>query len=168
MYDNVQKCQPQYNKMVDPKLRDLLDKIFVSDPETRISIEQMKQHKVFEEFDFSVSMTQRFKASGPFIPDEPTYFERADRDSEKMKEAVKPKNLLAAIMGNPQALDAQNAKNDQKNFEFDHAHYDKFEREVKKVQDEADLGGAQAQPQVPRRRQNPLGDFKFRRINELF
>ena len=45
-------------------------------------------------------MTQRFKAYGPYIPEEATYFERADRDSEKDAKVVKPKNILAAIMGN--------------------------------------------------------------------
>lgn len=47
-------------------------------------------------------MSQRFKASGPYIPTEATYYERAERYSEKEEQAiVKPKNILAAIMGNP-------------------------------------------------------------------
>lgn len=46
---------------------------------------------------------------------------------------------------------------------FDEAHYDKFERERRKDDEiiEAETAGR-------RKRHNPLGDFKFRRINELF
>ena len=84
-------------------------------------------------------MAQRFKANGPYIPKEPVYFERADRDS--VKEVAKPKNILAAIMGNPQAFGQETTKNEQKKLDFDQAHYDKFEREVKKVQDDADCDG---------------------------
>lgn len=112
-------------------------------------------------------MSQRIRASAPYIPEEATYFERADRDSEQMKKVVKPKNILAAIMGmgNPANQLVEN-KREPKRMDFDQAHYEKFEREVKKEQDEADPEG---KPQaVARKRQNPLGDFKFRRINELF
>jgi len=43
---------------------------------------------------------------------------------------------------------------------FDEAHYNKFEREDKKQGMEEQTGR--------RKRHNPLGDFKFVRINELF
>jgi hypothetical protein len=39
-------------------------------------------------------------ASAPFIPQEPVFNEKADRDSVE-EEVIKPRNLLAAIMGNP-------------------------------------------------------------------
>lgn len=59
-----------------------------------------------------------------------------------MKETnVKPKNILAAIMGNPQALGEQKKQTEQKKMDFDQAHYEKFELEVKKLQDEAAIEG---------------------------
>jgi hypothetical protein len=46
-------------------------------------------------------MRDRFtNGVAPFIPPEPVFNEQAVRDSE-VKEPIKPKNLLAAIMGNP-------------------------------------------------------------------
>ena len=45
-------------------------------------------------------MRDRHASLGPFIPTEAAFNERADRDSEQMAE-VKPKNILAAIMGVP-------------------------------------------------------------------
>ena len=50
--------------------------------------------------------------------------------------------------------------------DFDEAHYDKFQREAKKAEDELDPEGKNRME--VRKRHNPLGDFKFRRINELF
>ena len=38
VYENIHKCQPTYNKNVNQVLRDLLGKIFVLDPELRISL----------------------------------------------------------------------------------------------------------------------------------
>lgn len=82
-------------------LRDLLNKIFVPDPELRISLEDIKNHAVFKDFDFTYDMRDRFiYASAPFIPSEAIFNEQADRDS-KEEEVLKPKNILAAIMGNP-------------------------------------------------------------------
>lgn len=106
VYENVTKCQPTYNKLITMGLKDLLDKIFVSDPEVRISIAQIKEHQIFEGFDFDVSLSQRFKASAPYIPKEATYFEYADRKSEEVP-LEKPKNILAAIMGNPTTEEKQ-------------------------------------------------------------
>ena len=48
VYEKVSLCQPQYNKFVSQNLRDLLSKIFVPDPELRISLEAMKEHSVFK------------------------------------------------------------------------------------------------------------------------
>jgi len=49
---------------------------------------------------------------------------------------------------------------------FDEAHYNKFEREDKKARDNSRTHNDDSP--AKRRRQNPLGDFKFVRINELF
>lgn len=55
--------------MINATLRDLLDKIFVADPEQRITFDEMKEHNVFSDFDFSMKMRDRFKyGSAPFIP----------------------------------------------------------------------------------------------------
>ena len=68
-----------------------------------MSLERMKTHKVFKEFDFTVPIRERFlNSTAPFIPTEPVFNEQADRDSEQLPGA-KPKNILAAIMGNPAA-----------------------------------------------------------------
>ena len=78
-----------------------------------------------------------------------------------MNKAIKPANLLAAIMGNPQANAGPGVAT--KNMDFDEAFYNKFEKLDEKGKDnETDS------PNNKRRRKNPLGDFKFKRINELF
>ena len=83
MYEKINACAPEYGKAVTRPLRDLLSKIFVPDPEVRISLERMKAHKVFKEFDFTVPMRERFlNSTAPFIPAEATFNEQADRYSE--------------------------------------------------------------------------------------
>ena len=140
-------------------MRDLLNKIFIPDPELRIALDQIKDHRVFHEFDFTVSMIDRFNnGCAPFIPKEAAFNEEAKRFSE-VAQPVKPKNLLAAIMGNPQATEIVQ---EPKRLSFDEAHYNKFEREDKNANDE------QNETTNRRKRQNPLGDFKFKRINEYF
>jgi len=49
-------------------------------------------------------MAERFQNStAPYIPTEAVFNEEANRCSEKEAEPIKPKNLLAALMGNPAA-----------------------------------------------------------------
>ena len=140
-------------------MRDLLGKIFVPDPELRISLEQIQEHRVFSEFDFSVPMIDRYtNGCAPFIPKEAIFNEEANRFSEQPV-AVKPRNILAAIMGDPTGLEVPQHK---PNLNFDEAHYNKFEREDKNCYDEENASINK------RKRQNPLGDFKFKRINEYF
>ena len=87
-------------------MRDLLNKIFIPDPELRISLEQIKEHRVFQDFDFSVSMIDRYNnGCAPYIPKEAAFNEEANRASETVAQPVKPKNILAAIMGNPAGTD---------------------------------------------------------------
>ena len=47
VYENINKCQPVYNKLINQQLRDLLNKVFVKDPEVRMTLDQMKEHRVF-------------------------------------------------------------------------------------------------------------------------
>jgi len=164
VYENINKCQPVYTKTIGSTLRDLLNKVFVKDAEVRITLQQMQLHKVFEDWDWEVPIRQRYwYTAGPFVPKEAAFNETHDRASEE-KEAAKPKNLLAAIMGNP----LEEAK--KKPFpailamHFDEAHYNKFERADGRANEGA---GADHSPSK-RKRQNPLGDFKFVKINELF
>ena len=48
VYEKINICKPTYNKFITTPMKDLLNKIFVPDPELRISLEQMKNHKVFK------------------------------------------------------------------------------------------------------------------------
>ena len=41
-YDKIMKSTPTYTRLVSQQLRDLLDKIFVSDPSMRINFEEIK------------------------------------------------------------------------------------------------------------------------------
>lgn len=124
VYEKINLCQPTYNKKVGPMLRDLLSKIFVPDPERRISLAEIKEHRFLKDFDFSVKMQDRFlNSSAPFIPAEAMFNEQANRNSEI--DAIKPANLLAAIMGKP---DATAVPNFNKKLQFDEEHYNKFEK----------------------------------------
>jgi len=140
----------------------MLNKVFVKDPEVRMTLEQMKRHRVFAEHDWNIPVKTLFWCgSGPYIPKEAMFNEKADRESEK-PEPTKPKNILAALMGNPLA-DDKAAKAKQKDLNFDEMHYSKFEREEERARDNQEVDSP-----TKRKRQNPLGDFKFVKINELF
>ena len=70
-------------------------------------------------------MRDRFtNGLAPFIPPAPVFNEKAERDSAVV-EPIKPKNILAAIMGNPM-MDAKGVQPTDKMMDFDEAHYDKF------------------------------------------
>ena len=69
-------------------------------------------------------MIDRFQNDcAPFIPKEAVFNEVADRHSEA-DTVAKPKNILAALMGNP----AQEGEKPEyeKRLTFDEAHYNKF------------------------------------------
>ncbi len=48
VYEKIAQCQPTYTKAVGPVLRDLLAKIFVPDPAQRITIDDIKEHRLFK------------------------------------------------------------------------------------------------------------------------
>ena len=76
IYEKVGACQPQYNKFVTHSMRDLLSKVFVPDPELRLSLEEIKQHQVFRDFDFTYNMRDRYmNATAPFVPTEAVFNE---------------------------------------------------------------------------------------------
>lgn len=98
----------------------------------------MKRHKVFAEQDWDIPVqTLYWCGSGPFIPAEAMFNEKADRESEKV-EPAKPKNILAAIMGNPLADDKGEKDKKAKDLRFDEMHYNKFEREEERARDYQD------------------------------
>ena len=105
-------------------------------------------------------MQDRFENSvAPFVPTEATFNERADRTSDQQA-PIKPANILAAIMGKGDP--AEVLKPQEKRLSFTEQHFEKFLREADMNKD------GQEEPQIRRKRQNPLGDFKFKRINEYF
>lgn len=44
IYEKVVKCQPTYSSLINPQLRDLLNKIFILDQDNRIKYEEIKKH----------------------------------------------------------------------------------------------------------------------------
>lgn len=63
-------------------MKDLLSKIFVPDPEMRVTLERIKEHSLFRDIDWTVSMMDRYENSrAPFVPSEAVFNEQADRDS---------------------------------------------------------------------------------------
>lgn len=48
LFDNIGRCKPTFNRKINQNLRDLLNRIFVSDPNDRISIQEIKEHPVFK------------------------------------------------------------------------------------------------------------------------
>jgi serine/threonine protein kinase len=84
VYEKIHKCQPSYDRKISSNLRDLLDKIFVPDPEMRISISQIKKHQIFKDIDFQISMVDQVsKKSAPFIPPNPLFNEDVQRNSHE-------------------------------------------------------------------------------------
>mgnify|MGYP000445186542 CR=1 FL=1 len=81
VYEKICMCQPVYNRKVPNIVRDLLDKIFVTDPGMRLTFDEMKKHAVFKDFDFSVAMIDRIRGPAPWVPEEDLLEELADRDS---------------------------------------------------------------------------------------
>ena len=90
-------------------------------------------------------MNDIFSTVAPYVPTEAIFNEQADRNSNPAEK----KKGLAGIF-------AANANTDEKRLSFDEKHFEKFLRE----DDFTNI--------AKRKRQNPLGDFKFKRINDIF
>lgn len=83
VYEKICKCQPSYYGKISSNLRDLLGKIFVPDPDMRITISQIKKHPIFKDIDFQMSMVDQVsKKSAPFIPPNPLFNEDVQRNSQ--------------------------------------------------------------------------------------
>ena len=80
IYEKIVKCQPTYNSQMTNQfqLRDLLGKIFVLDQDNRLKIEEIKDHSLFADTDWSQTMIDIFtKTSAPFIPAEEQFYQRS-------------------------------------------------------------------------------------------
>ena len=118
IYEKVTKCQPNYNGLIPPTLRDLLDKIFVLDQENRIKYNQIKKHALFHELDWSKSMSEIFhEMTAPFLPKEEDFNEKPIRASTEKKKG------FAAFL-----KDTGGGQQDQ-NMIFDEDHFNKFLKE---------------------------------------
>lgn len=93
-----------------------------------------------------MSMKDRYhKTTAPWIPSEPTFNEMAIRNQEP--------NLLQMMAPPPKKAEKPSVQK-HTSLQFDEAHFNQFEQEHE-IQDK-------------RKRQNPLGDFTFIKINEIF
>ena len=124
-----------------------MNKIFVPDPEMRMTIQEIKQHFFFREVNWRMSMQDRFASTtAPIIPEECKYSEADENPRD---------NLLAALFDQNVGLnDGRNMK--PQKLSFDEDHFQKFLKEDQQPKEVT----------AKRKRQNPLGDFRFKRINE--
>ena len=67
MYDKILSCQPTYGPLLDPTQKDLLNKIFVGDPNLRASLQDIKDHRLFRNIDWDQARSKQLKP--PFVPD---------------------------------------------------------------------------------------------------
>ena len=131
------------------KIRDLLDKIFVTDASIRIGLDEMKKHNIFKDFDFSVSMVDRIRGQAPWVPEEDILEELADRDSQTGEPKLKKRGFLAEVMA---ANGGGNFEDNGRRMSFDDDHFKKFLRENKKGEAGTFLAGAALEDMSPKRR----------------
>ena len=91
-----------------------MNKIFVPDPELRITFDEIKQHPVFKDFDFGVAMVDRVRGQAPWVPEEDLLEELADRDSQTGEPKMKKRGwgvpgMLRKSPGSGQAWRAGSA-----------------------------------------------------------
>jgi len=55
LYEKILKCEPTYNRQVPQSVRELANKIFVPDPEMRMTIQEIKNHWLFRDVDWNRS-----------------------------------------------------------------------------------------------------------------
>ena len=84
IFEKVNSCQVNYNWKIKSNLGELLDRIFVTDPEQRIGLPAIKQHLVFkvsfgdlsnnfiyflQDIYWDIPMSEHFRNnSAPFVP----------------------------------------------------------------------------------------------------
>lgn len=91
IYEKIVKCEPTYNSLMASQyqLRDLLSKIFVLDQDNRLKYEEIKEHCLFQDINWSQTMIDIFtKTTAPFIPAEEQFYQKPLRSgptSEKKR-----------------------------------------------------------------------------------
>lgn len=102
-------------------------------------------------------------SSAPFIPQEPTFNEKSIRESTGNKTGKGKGGGLAALL---KKTDNGNAKSGSKQLTFDENHFQQFLKEdQQKITETSDCHNDSVRK---RKRQNILGDFKFKKIDQLF
>lgn len=71
---------PKFNNKVSLVVRDLLQRIFVTDVSNRISLEDIKKHEFFRAIDFDKLI--KGEVDAPWVPDEKASKTVSKRDSE--------------------------------------------------------------------------------------
>ena len=61
VYDKIKKCDYTFSRKVNGITRDLLERIFVTDVDSRPTINEIKQHELFKAFDFGISTHELLK-----------------------------------------------------------------------------------------------------------
>ena len=172
-YEKISLCQPTYNRQISQSQRDLLNKIFVSEPDLRITLQEIKKHNVFKDIDWDRPMMEQFESTmAPYVPESAMFNEFALRNSDEQNgpglSPAKPKTLAAAFLKSSAGGVAVQAP--QRRLSFNHEHFEKFLKQDKKQKQNNQRGTGLAHGELSpkRKRQNPLGDFKFKKINEVF
>ena len=128
----------------------MLNMIFRADLDNRPSLDDIKKHEFFRSIDFDELASGQIEA--PWVPDDRVRT-LGQRDSQTGVLKVKK-----GALGDDSQTDV---------LDFDERHFQKFLRTHEK-QNEGDENVHDVGQSPKRRRQNPLGDFKFKRIDKLF
>ena len=150
IYKNVIKGTVSFPSFISIQARDLLQQILVTDPGSRPSFSQIKEHAFFSGIDWSMSLSERYKKeSAPFVPDAPSFNldQNTNGKIENTFEPEKHTEVNQEFTMNPQYYQTylnQNQQNQSQN-----------PREKPNTN-------------ASRRRQKPLGDFIFKKINIYF
>jgi serine/threonine protein kinase len=82
IYENINKCQPKYNPRITGQMRDLLNLIFVADPQSRATIPTIKQNPLFQGIQWDTPLANWVsKHQAPYTPEETKFTEEVIRKS---------------------------------------------------------------------------------------
>ncbi|CDW90868.1 camp-dependent protein kinase catalytic subunit prkx [Stylonychia lemnae] len=141
IYEKILACQPTYGALMDVWTKDLLSKIFVVDPNLRITLDDIKSHKFFRVsfnpfliFGQSINWTKvkNKELTPPFLPKL-----QNDLDLQYFSKSQKKKQQI----GSPQKVAF-----------FDRSYTD----------------SSSPSPENKRTKMKPLGDFRMAKINNVF
>lgn len=86
--EQICKCEVKMPRDSDQATRDLLQKIFVSDPNLRISIADMKQHRFFQDIDWTLVERRKLEPV-PYKPN-PSKYKYLLQNSYKQVSSLHP------------------------------------------------------------------------------